>query len=138
MAKYDLDNSHADPRARRSNRLALAGLLATFGIAIGASYLQSHPWQTGGQTQSDNWYASVRYQDQDWQATGSAVYVPETQMHRIGTTDDRREVFERRGGGGGGGGAGPNGSSVGSQSNGDESPLYVKLAAGYFLPIALR
>jgi hypothetical protein len=122
MAKYDLDDSHADPRARRSNRWALAGLVATFAIAVGAGYIQSHPWQTSASTATPFWYPDVRFQNRDWRAVGGGVHIADTDLRRVDFTDDHREVYERIGGGGGTG----------------AGLLYVKLDNGYFLPIALK
>jgi len=118
MAKYDLDASHSDPYARRTNRAAIAGLLGTAAIVIGASWLNAHPYQ-GGTQQASTWHATIAYNGKQYDAAGAVARVPDPQMARVGTTSDGRGVFQPVGGGGGQG-----------------SPqLYVQMSQGLYLPI---
>lgn len=100
MAKYDLDASHADPYARRTNRAAIAGLLGTAAIVIGASWLNAHPYQGDG-SQPSTWFATMTYNGQQYDAAGAAASLDDQQMVRVGSTHDGRGVFQPAGGGGG-------------------------------------
>jgi hypothetical protein len=101
MAKYDLDASHADPYARRTNRAAIGGLIGTAAIVIGASWLNAHPYQGG--TGPSTWYSTISYNGQQYDAAGAAVSLDDPSMVRVGSTADGRGVFQPVGGGGGGG-----------------------------------
>jgi hypothetical protein len=120
MAKYDLDASHADPYARRTNRAALAGLLGTAAIVIGASWFQAHPYQ-GGATNS-TWHATISYHGALYDAAGPTTTIADAQMTRVGTTRDGRGVFQPVGGGGGGG----------------KPQLFVQMTPGLYLPIKVH
>ncbi|MDB5095937.1 MAG: hypothetical protein JWM80_358 [Cyanobacteria bacterium RYN_339] len=118
MAKYDLDASHSDPYARRTNRAAVAGMFGTLALIIGAGWFQAHPYQPDG-PQASNWHATVAYGGLLYDPAGPVASLPDDQMAQVGITSDGRGVYEPRGGGGGKG-----------------SPqLYVQMDSGLYLPL---
>lgn len=122
MAKYDLDDSHSDMKARHANRIALAGTIFTLALVVWGGYMQSHPWQTTGQHMASTWFADVAYNGKTYRPTGKMTQLHDSQMQVVGKTDDGRAVCTPKGGGGGGG----------------TGPLYVKLDLNYYLPITPR
>ncbi len=125
MAQIDLDDAGAEPRAKVSNRLALAGLIALFFISIGTAYIQSHPWQVGGLDRvgtRSTWFDDVQINGQHYQADGAAIVADASAFWRVGMTSDGREVYSRTGGGGGRG----------------QPQLYVKIDTNYYQPVKPR